>query len=159
DTDSKSLDALAHLYRRTARWTHLAELFRKRAELSAIPEAEAAFRFELGRVLESNLQDEPSAIGEYQNVYEVARASSHAVDAIRALERLLDKPEHKARIVEILAPIYEQSNDWQRLVAIAAEKLRIADSDSDRVIVLRETARLWEEQGKDLGKAFEAVRD
>ncbi len=159
ETDGTSLDALSRLYRRAQRWSDLADLFRRRAEMSAVPDEEAAFRLELARVLETNLSDEPGAIGEYQNVVEVASSSTHATDAVRSLERLLEKAEHKARIVAILAPIYESSADWKRLVTIAGEKLRIAETDSERVSVLRETARLWEDQGKDLQKAFESMRD
>lgn len=159
DTDHSSLEALVRLYRRTERWGELADLYRRRAEMSAAPDDEAGFRLELGRVLETHLRDETGAISEYQNVQEVAPSSASASEAVKALERLLEKPEHKARIVGILSPIYEQTQDWKRLVSIAGEKLRIAGSDSERVQVLREMARLWEEQGKDNGKAFEATRD
>ncbi|MBK6691681.1 MAG: tetratricopeptide repeat protein [Myxococcales bacterium] len=159
DTDTASLDALSRLYRRARRFTDLAELFRRRAEMSAAPDEEAAFRLELAQVLEEHLSDVSSAIGEYQNTYDVAPTSSHGESAVRALERLLQNAEHKARVVGILSPIYEKSDDWRRLVTIADEKLRIAETDGERVSVLRDAARLWEAQGKDTGKAFEAVRD
>ena len=34
-----------------------------------------------------------------------------------------------------------------------------AGDDAERVLILRETAKLWEERGKDLKKAFVAARD
>ncbi len=40
-----------------------------------------------------------------------------------------------------------------------AERLALAAEPADRVAVLRESARLWEERGHDLERAFDAVRD
>ncbi len=68
-------------------------------------------------------------------------------------------PEHKARVVDILRPIYERADDWRHLVAVNEERLALATDDArpDRASY-RETAQLWEERGADKQKAFDAMR-
>ncbi len=159
ETDPTSLESLARLYARRGRFRDLADLTRKRAEQSALPEDEAKFRLELGHILKDRLGEPTAAIDEYQAVVELVPPgkSGVGVEAVRSLEALLAAPEHKARIVELLRPIYEQTDDWRRLISVNDERLGLATQASDQVVILRETAKLWEERGKEAGKAFEAT--
>ena len=59
DGDVHSLESLGRLYARRERWRELADLLRKRAEQSALPDDEAKFRLELGRLLEHKLGETP----------------------------------------------------------------------------------------------------
>ena len=83
----------------------------KRAEQSALPEDEAKYRLELARLLEQKLDEVSGAIDEYQAVVDLTAAdhvtSQTSRDAVKALEQLITNPEHKARVVEILRPLYE----------------------------------------------------
>ncbi|MEO8799338.1 MAG: tetratricopeptide repeat protein, partial [Polyangiaceae bacterium] len=65
--------------------------------------------------------------------------------------------EHKARVVDILRPIYERSDDWRHIISVNDERLAIAQEDGEKVSIHRENGRLWEERGKDAQKAFDAV--
>ncbi|MGH7328835.1 MAG: tetratricopeptide repeat protein, partial [Polyangiaceae bacterium] len=90
DSDAVALGALARLYARRERWSDLAELTRRRAEQSAAPEEEARFRFELGQLLQTRLNDVGTAIDEYQNVVETAPLESVPMkNAVEALEALM----------------------------------------------------------------------
>ena len=159
--DYHALDALGRLYARTERWRDLAELTRRRAEQSALPEDESRFRMELANLLIDRLGEPSAAIDELQAVVELAASASAgpATEAVQALERLSHDPEHKARIVEILRPIYERADDWRRLVALNDERLALSTDDGERIGILRESATLWEERGGDLAKAFVAMRE
>lgn len=161
EQDLHALEALSRLFARTQRWRELADMTRRRAEQAALPEDEARFRMELGRLLGERLEDVSGAIDEYQAVVELTpgATSGPGAEAVKALEALLHSPEHRARTVEILRPIYERADDWRNLVEVNAERLDLANDAGEKVSILRETARLWEERGKDLGKAFEATRD
>ncbi|WP_394849047.1 tetratricopeptide repeat protein [Pendulispora brunnea] len=159
ETDVKSLESLARLFDRRGRYTDLADLTRRRAEHSALPDDEAKFRIVLGKLLQEKLNDTAGAIDEYESVVELGPDSAAAREAIAALEALIADPEHKAHVVDILRPIYERADDWRHLVAVNDERLGIADDDSEKVAIFRETARLWETRGKDPNKAFDAVRD
>ncbi len=158
ETDARSLDALTRLYERRERTADLAELLRKRAEQSALPEDEAKYRLDLGKLLQRT-GDVALAIDEYQNVVEVAPGSRLAGEAVQALQKLLESAEHKARVADILRPIYEGADDWKQLISLNAERLAIARDDDERVVILRESARLWEERGRDVERAFDSVRD
>lgn len=158
ESDGKTLDSLTRLFERRGRHQDLADLTRKRAEQSALPEDEARFRLDLGKLLEGKLGDVPGAIDEYQRVVELDPVGGVGQAAIGALERLVAVPEHRARIVDILRPIYEGADDWRKLIVVNEERLRIANDVSDRVQILRETALLWEERGKDVERAFACVK-
>ncbi|HEX7663739.1 MAG TPA: hypothetical protein VF407_04485, partial [Polyangiaceae bacterium] len=158
DTDVTSLDALARLYTRREHWQDLADLVRRRAEQSALPEEEARWRHELGSLLQTKLSDVSTAIDEYQNVVETAPLDSEPLKkSVAALEALLHDEEHKARVVDILRPIYERSDDWRHIISVNVERLAIAQEDGEKVSIHRENGRLWEERGKDPQKAFDAV--
>jgi tetratricopeptide (TPR) repeat protein len=158
--DLHALEALARLYARTERWRDLADLTRRRAEQSALPEDEARFRMELAKLLIDKLGEAQTAIDELQVVVELAPpgAGGPGVDAVHALERLLQTAEHKARVVDILRPIYERADDWRHLVAVNEERLGLAGDDGERIGILRETAKLWEERGGEKSRAFDAMR-
>ena len=79
-------------------------------------------------------------------------------EAVTALEELLQTPEHKARVVEILRPIYERADDWRHLVAVNEQRLMLATQAGEKVAILRETAKLWEQRGGDRRRAFDAIR-
>ncbi|MEZ0229449.1 MAG: tetratricopeptide repeat protein [Planctomycetota bacterium] len=71
---------------------------------------------------------------------------------------MLDRAEHKARVAEILRPLYEGADDWRRLIDLGEERIELADDPAEKSGILRETARLWEDRGNDKTKAFEAIR-
>jgi tetratricopeptide (TPR) repeat protein len=162
ETDARAIEAVSRLYQRRSRWRDLADLTRKRAEQSALPEDESKHRLDLAHLLERKLGEVDAAIDEYQLVVDLTvgdHASATSREAVKALEQLVVSPEHKARVVEILRPLYERADDWRQLVAINGERLALAVEPADRVAVLRESAKLWEERGNDQNRAFEAVRD
>jgi tetratricopeptide (TPR) repeat protein len=161
DSDLHALEALSRLYRRTERWRDLAELTRRRAEQSALPEDEARFRMDLAKLLLNELAESQSGIDELQAVVDLVPQgkSGAGAEAVQVLEQLLQAPDHKARVVDILRPIYERADDWRRLVAVNEERLALANDNGERIAVLRESAKLWEERGGNRLKAFEAVRE
>jgi len=162
EADSHSLEALSRLYARRERFKDLADLLRRRAEQAALPEDEARFRFDLGKLLETKLNDSAAALEEYHAVVELippGSGNAAAQNAVHALEAMLASDEHKARVVDILRPIYERADDWRHLVAVNGERLALATDPSEKVAIFRETAQLWEQRGHDLRRAFDATRE
>ncbi len=160
DADARTLETLARLYTKGSRWRDLADLTRRRAEQSALPEDEIRFRMDLAKLLIHRLDEVQPGLDELQIVLDLSPPSSHGPgrQAVDELEALLKVPQHKGRIVDMLRPIYERADDWHKLVAINDERLGLAGDDAERITVLRETAQLWEERGGDRRKAFEAMR-
>lgn len=161
ETDATALDALGRLYERRERWRDLADLYRRRAELSALPEEEARWRLSLANVLDGKLEDTVSAIDELEAVLGLVspQASELGQAAVKALEAMLGSEDHRPRVVELLGPIYEQADDWQKLVEIARHRYAIAGSPNEKVSVLRDMGQLLEERGNDLGRAFDCLKE
>lgn len=160
EEEARALDALVRLFSRAERWQDLADLHRRRAEMSALPDDEAKHRLELGATLESRVGDTAGAIDEYETILGLAEPGAAPFQgAVSALERLLAQDEHRARAVELLRPVYERVDDWTKLVAANEHRLALAEAPNERVAILRETATLWEQRGGDANKAFEALRD
>ena len=161
ETDAMALDALGRLYERRERWRDLADLYRRRAEQSALPEEEARWRLLLANVLDGKLEDAVSAIDELEAVIGLVspQASELGQAAVKELEAKLGSEDHRPRVVELLGPIYEQADDWQKLVEIARHRYAIAGSPNEKVSVLRDMGQLLEERGNDLGRAFDCLKE
>jgi tetratricopeptide (TPR) repeat protein len=155
DTDGKALDALTELYGELGRDRDLADLYLRRAEAAPDGEQAAPYRLSLARLLRAKLGDTTGAIDQLEAI--VGEVPWHS-DAIKELEGLTHDEEHKARVVEILRPLYERSDDWRLLIKLNAERYDLAQDPREKVAVLRETARLWETRGQDELRAFDATR-
>ncbi|MGK4007849.1 tetratricopeptide repeat protein [Sorangium sp. So ce1036] len=153
--DARALDALTELYRELDRPRDLADLYLRRAEAAPDGERAAPYRLALAELLRTRLEDTAGAIDQLEAI--VGEVPAHA-EAIRALEALIQDPEHKARVVEILRPLYEGADDWRQLIRLNDERFGLAPDAGEKVAVLRETARLWETRGNDELRAFEAIR-
>lgn len=160
ETELSALESLTRLYVRRERFRDLADLHRRRAEQATAPEEEAAFRLELARVLDERLAEPVVALDELETVVTTASPSGDVyARATTMLEGMLARDDHKARVIELLTPIYERHDEWAKLVDLAGHKLAIASAASDKVAVLRERAKLLEERGHDLGGAFDSLRE
>ena len=161
ETDTPALDALARLYIRRKRFRDLADLHRRRAEQSALPEEEAKWRLALGRVLQDRLGETAAAIDELEAVLGLVspQATETGRAAVATIEGLVAIDDHRGRVVDLLRPIYEQADDWQKLVEVGQHRFALATTPGEKVAVLRDTAKLLEERGSDLDKAFDCLRE
>lgn len=155
ERDAGALDALEVLYEKTERHRDLADLLERRADAADEPEKAAPYRLRLGKVLDERLSDASGAVDRYEQIVQALPGNRSAVEA---LEKMLDRAELKARVAEILRPIYEGADDWRRLIDLGEDRLGLAEDPGEKSGILRETARLWEDRGNDKVKAFEAIR-
>jgi len=155
DTDSVSLAALADLYRAGMRFQDLAALFELQAESGLGAEA-VTVRLALARIYRKELSDAGRAVDQLETVLELDASNA---EALVELEELRSEPEQKLRVVEILRPLYEAKDDWRRLIQLNEDRFQISTDVLDQVNILRETAELWRERGKDLDKARRALEE
>jgi golgin subfamily B member 1 len=153
--DARSLDALAEIHRELGQYQELAQLYLRRAEAAPDGEQAAPHRLALSDLYLTKLEDTSAAIDQLEAI--VADAPWHD-GAIKALEALTKNEQHKARVVEILRPLYERSDDWRLLVRLNEDRFGLARDAQEKVTVLRETARLWETRGGDKERALYATR-
>lgn len=155
ERDVRTLDALTELYRERERWADLGELHLRRAESALDPEVAAPDRLALARLYLKELGEPDRAVDQLE---EIVRSVPGHPQAVSELEKLLDSDGLKLRVVEILRPLYEGADDWKRLVRLNEDRYALAESPQEKVAVLRETARLWEERGSDPARACRALR-
>ena len=155
DQDSRALDELTVLYRERERFQDLAELYERRAEAAPSPPAapDSASAWRASSRVSSAMSS--AAIDQYEHI--VQGTPDHA-DAIADLEALSQINEHKARVVEILRPLYERADDWRHLIALNQQRLELAQDRGEKIPILRENADLWETRGKDEQQALSALR-
>lgn len=155
ERDERTLNALTELYRERQRWTDLAELYLRRAEAALDPEPAAPHRLALARLYLKELDQVDHAVDQLE---EIVRGVPGHPEAVAELEKLLGNEALKQRVVEILRPLYEGADDWKRLVRLNEDRYALAETPQEKVAVLRETARLWEERGRDGARACRAMR-
>ncbi len=153
--DKVALDALTELYRERGRFADLDELYLRRAEAEGDVDVSCGYRLALARLRRDEMKDIGAAIDQYEEI--VQRVPNHRA-AIADLEALMAHEEHKSRVVDILLPLYEGADDWRKLIQLNAQRFELATEDLDRTSILRETAKLWEERGREPRRAFEALR-
>jgi tetratricopeptide (TPR) repeat protein len=149
-----AIDELDRLYQASKRWSELGDLLTTRIERAASPEQARALRVRIAEVLETRQGDTRAAIDQYEQVVHTDPANTAA---LAALERLVQAPDHRQRIAEILEPIYRQKDWWQKLVVILGARLEFIDDKAQRVDMLREVAHIHEQRGGDLKLALEAL--
>ncbi len=155
DTDSVSLTALAELYRAGMRFQDLAALYELQAE-SALGAGAVMYRLALAKIYMKELSDAGRAVDQLETVLELDASNA---EALLELEELRSEPEQKPRVVEILRPLYAAKDDWRRLIQLNEDRFQVSTDLLDRVNILRETAELWRERGKDLDKARRALEE
>lgn len=144
--------ALDALYAARGRWTDLAEHLRRQAdELSGYEQNEVRYR--LGVLLDEKLEDRDGAIDTFE---EITQSDPNHVETVVALERMVTDPARQGRIIEILDPIYQATDQWKKRIAVGEARLAQVTSPADQVPVLEEIARLHEERGQDQVRALEA---
>ena len=156
ERNARALDALTALFQEANNDRDLGELYLQRAELSDDPEQAAPYRLALARLHNKRAEDRERAIDQLEVI--VSELPEHAA-ATAALEGLIADEHAKARVLELLRPLYERVGNWQGLVRLNDERLKLLDDVGERVAVLGESANLWEVNGGNSEQAFRVLRE
>lgn len=148
-----ALDAVEKLLRQAERHEDLAEHLRFRADGELDDAARNETRHRLARLLHEQLDSTEEAIDILEEI--VSDAPDHQ-EAIATLEAWIVIESAQLRISEILEPLYRDSGQWMKQVAILEARARLSDDAVDKRDVFLEIARLHEENGGDPNHAFEA---
>jgi tetratricopeptide (TPR) repeat protein len=150
----EAVGELERLYRSRQGWHDLVALFEAQLARSGQPAEIAELRLKLADVFETQLDDVPAAIDQYEHVIN----ERHRWDAaVQSLERLVVHETHRERIAELLEPVYRSQDWWQKLVVILDAKLDYVRDPADQVHTLHEIAQIHEERGGNLDLALQAL--
>ncbi|MGE3459356.1 MAG: tetratricopeptide repeat protein [Kofleriaceae bacterium] len=150
-----ALAALERVLSRANRWDELATVLQREADAIDDNAQIAELLFRLGDLKESNLRDVAGAVAAYRGAIE--NVPSHP-RARAALERLISAaPDHRAEIVEVLEPLFEQDGDAARLIMVLEARLEITSDMIDRSSLLARIAEIAEHRLNDRGRALDAA--
>lgn len=151
DEDSAAIEALERLYEQSERFTDLAALLER--QLGNATGAEAVtLHYRLGELHRSQLTDPDSAIEHYRMALE---GDPHHAPTVVALESLIDDPDRRGFVAEMLQPFYKSEMDWPKLVNCIEARLETTHDPYERKPLLLEMGEIYEVQMEDLEKAFD----
>ncbi len=145
---------LERLFRMRAQWHDLVDLLEARLGRTEDHSEMAELRLKLASLYETELQDLPAAIDQFQEVLHGEKLWERGV---AALERLVIYDEHRARVIELLEPVYRAQDWWQKLVVILDAKLEYVHDPADQVRTLHEIAQIHEQRGGAIDMALAAL--
>ena len=138
-----AVGALDRLFSATERWSDLAEILAREAEIGQSPEEILEFKFRLGQVHQTRLNDLSSAIAAYR---EVITAAPEHMNTLDALEGLFARGIKQIEIGEILEPLHLASGNWEKLGGVLEALLAQITEPVDRVAMYHRLAELHEER-------------
>ncbi|MGZ3428895.1 MAG: hypothetical protein ACXVCV_19720, partial [Polyangia bacterium] len=148
------LSALDRLLQRAARWRDLGDVLEKEAQAAMEPAEQAEFFYRLGALRAGELVDLDGALLAYRDA--IIREPQHA--ATRAgLEKLLASPSHAEAALEVLEPLYENDQNWEKVVALAEVRLGITSGHPEQAALLETIAERCEKDLRDPARALDAM--
>lgn len=154
--EPKALSALDRIYLRNAHYAELADVLERQITVIGPDDDLAAhmeLKYRLGQVREDKLEDVRGAIDQYRDILDLD--ANHQAGR-QALERHLANHEHKLGAAGILEPIYEQLEEWARLIEVHEIRLAAEDDVLQRVNLLMRIGELHAKKLGDAEKAFDA---
>ncbi len=148
----EALQALDRLYTRNKIWRELADVLRAEIRLSSSAELSTGLQFRLAQVLEVELGDLHRAVESYQEI--LAENPTHA-ETRAALERLLTNTSMQHEVAQVLEPLYEAGEEWDKLQEVNRLELQRFTDAGDRQSLLRRMAILAEDKLFDQVQAFD----
>lgn len=138
----QAISSLDRLFMMTERWTDLVPVLSREAEIAGGEES-LEFKYRLGQVYEHQLNDVGAAIAAYREV--LGNAPDHPT-TLEALEGLFARGIRQLEIAEILEPLYETSNEWEKLLGVLEAKLTYLKEAEERRAMFYRMAEIYEER-------------
>lgn len=149
-----ALVALDRLYQQTENYAQLATVLAREAEIGETPEDILEFKYRLGQLRQSQLDDIPGAIDAYREV--LAAAPEHEA-SLEALETLFEAEIEQIQIGEILEPIYQAGAEWEKLLNVREGQLSKLVDAEERIAMYQRMAEEAEEKLVDGERAFQIL--
>ena len=156
--EPEALKCLDRIYTRNERWADLGDVL-LREIVQTGPDDDMAvhveLKYRLGQVKETHLDDVTGAEEQYREILDLDRAHDGARNA---LERKLDDADGEVQLTAagILEPIYEELEDWPRLIQAHEIQLKAHDDPGPQVGLLMRIGELHSKKLGDADAAFEA---
>ena len=110
--NQNAVRSLDRLFTQTERWSDLASVLAREAEIGETPDEILEFKHRLGQVYQSKLADLGQAIAAYRDVL---NAAPEHTATLEALEALFATGTKQLEIGDILEPLYRATGEWEKL--------------------------------------------
>ncbi len=150
-TSVRALAALDGLFERQQRWSDLADNVDRQLAMAEEPDEQIRYMLRLADLRERRMNAVEAAIEIYRSVLEREPTNE---PALGALERLIQLPDHRLAIAEVLEPIYRDQNLFPKLIGVHEIQAEHASSPDRRVELLHRIAELYEVALDDYNAAF-----
>lgn len=151
DEDATALAALDELYAETKAWEKHSLTLLKRVELAESDDDMVELKYRLAQVQQTQMDQADLALENYR---EVLLLKMDHPGARAALEGLLTNKQLRGDAASILETVFEQRQDWQKLVQVLEVRAdETADAD-EKVEFLRKLAMI---SASRLGSAADAI--
>jgi tetratricopeptide (TPR) repeat protein len=148
----KALGSLDRLFQQSERWGDLAQVLVREAEIAQSPDEILDLKHRLGEVYQLRLTDVDSAVAAFREV--LAAAPDHD-KTLAALEGLFASGVKQVEIAEILEPLYESNNDWDKLAKVHEAQLAHLSGREERLGMYYRIAELAEDKLLDASQAMD----
>ena len=113
--DYHAIQALDRLFGQAERWSDQLSILERAVEVAPAREEKTELRHRIGALWENQLADMVRAVEAYRET--LAHAPDHA-PTIAALDRIVHGTNEPMLAAEVLAPLYDQLAEWEKLVDI-----------------------------------------
>src|SRR6185295_17933859 len=138
-----AVSSLDRLFTATERWTELVQILAREAEIGQGPDEILEFKYRLGLVYQTRLNDLASAIAAYKEV--LGAAPEHTATR-EALEGLFGAGINQMEIGEILEPLYQSGAEWDKLAGVLEAELTHLTEAEARLAMYYRLGELQEER-------------
>jgi tetratricopeptide (TPR) repeat protein len=148
------LAALDRLLSKTEKWDELAEILQREVDATTDPEPQADFLYRLGALRLTQFGDKEGAITAFSET--LNRQPEH-LQALEALEGMLADPEKVLQVLDILEPIYEMSQKFEKQLALGRKRLELLEDRFEKAQLLERIAELAENRLQQPDEALRAM--
>lgn len=134
-SDTDALEAVADLYRGAQQWAELAQVMVRMGEVDTVPSRSRDRLADAAKVLYEKLSDKD--------------------EAKRILEGILEEDRAHGPAAQLLATIYENSEDWEKLTELLLGSVEAMEEGEDQVAARFRLGELYEDRLDDLKGAQE----
>jgi tetratricopeptide (TPR) repeat protein len=153
DETSETLTALDRLYERLGRWDRLLDVIERRIAATVDPTERTDLLIRLGNLREDRFEDGRGAFVAFKEVLDADPAESRA---LAGMERVGRRDALARDVLDVLDECYRQVGAVEKLAGLYDIRIRLAETDAERIRLLYEAARIWE---SELGDAAHAMRN
>lgn len=155
EINPRSVNALSQLdvlYEEQEMWPELADNVGRQLELAEDDDARVSLMLRLAALRETRMQAVEGAIELYKELLE---QDPLLEDALSAMERMLQIPEHQQTIADAMESIYRDTGSFEKLIAVYEIQLSGSTSTDLSVHLLHQIANLYETALQEEGQAFD----